>query len=477
MSAVKVVEFLQRRLPSKEDIEWPRWIPIGMTVLAAGAAVVAIAQRDPVLPPGFGDLLGLIAILSWGYCLFGSPPVLPFGIIVYGSVIGMMIVDPVRLDFSPMILTLLIGELAATTSARLSAIFAVLSSGSLVALDVVTPFDGSAFWIVAIGVAWDIGFIFQSQMKMLDHERTTAAARAERAAAEERQRISREVHDVVAHSLSITMLHLTAARHSLEDGDTDVAEAVEALRDAEQLGRQAMTDIRRTVGLLDGGGGTQPMPGVPEIAELVDDFRNAGMEVAYELRGDPSVVPQSAGLSLYRIAQESLSNVAKHAHGAHVRACLDLAGPPPRFTVWNSLPDRTAADRRDRHGSGLNGMRERSELMGGRFTAGLGAVPAGGPRNARGGFDGAAGGLGWLVEVEFPVWQGSGLQSGPTCSASGLLAMTGLPKLVSPKPQPPAAPNAAPAAPNAAPEAARATSRPRPKAALPRPPTPVVGES
>src|SRR6266545_3111459 len=389
-------------MPSKEDIEWPRWIPIGMTVLAAGAAVVAIAQRDPVLPPGFGDLLGLIAILSWGYCLFGSPPVLPFGIIV-------------------------------------------------------------------IGVGWDIGFIFQSQMKMLDHERTTAAARAERAAAEERQRISREVHDVVAHSLSITMLHLTAARHSLEDGDTDVAEAVEALRDAEQLGRQAMTDIRRTVGLLDGGGGTQPMPGVPEIAELVDDFRNAGMEVAYELRGDPAVVPQSAGLSLYRIAQESLSNVAKHAHGAHVRAWLDLDGRPPRFTVWNSLPDRTAADRRDRHGSGLNGMRERSELMGGRFTAGLSAVPVGAPRNAPGGFDSAAGGSGWLVEVEFPVWQ----RSGPTCSASGLLAMTGLPKLVSPKSHPPAAPNAAPAAP----EAARATSRPRPKAALPRPPNPVVGES
>src|SRR6266508_773033 len=431
-------------MPSKDDIEWPRWIPIGMTVLAAGAAVVAIAQRDPVLPPGFGDLLGLIAILSWGYCLFGSPPVLPFGIIVYGSIIGMMIVDPVRLDFSPMILTLLIGELAATTSARLSAIFAVLSSGSLVALDVVTPFDGSAFWIVAIGVAWDIGFIFQSQMKMLDHERTTAAARAERAAAEERQRISREVHDVVAHSLSITMLHLTAARHSLEDGDTDVAEAVEALRDAEQLGRQ-------------------------EMAELVDDFRNAGMEVAYELRGDPAVVPRSAGLSLYRIAQESLSNVAKHAHGAHVRAWVDLDGRPPRFTVWNSLPDRTAADRRDRHGSGLNGMRERSELMGGRFTAGLSAVPVGAPRNAPGGFDIAAGGSGWLVEVEFPVWQ----RSGPTCSASGLLAMTGLPRLVSPKSHPPAAPNAAPAAP----EAARATSRPRPKAALPRPPNPVVGES
>jgi signal transduction histidine kinase len=436
VTAGAFVEFLRRPMPSKEDIAWPRWIPIGITLLAAGAAVVAIAEREPVWPPGVGDVLGLIAILAWGYCLFGSPPMLPFGVVVYGSVVGMMIVHPVRLDFSPMILTLLIGELAATTSARLSATFAVLSSGSLVALDVFTPFDGSMFWIVAIGVSWDIGFIFQSQMRMLEHERATAAARAERAAAEERQRISREVHDVVAHSLSITMLHLTAARHSLEDGDADVAEAVDALRDAERLGRQAMTDIRRTVGLLDGGGGTQPMPGVAEIAELVRDFRNAGMDVAYELRGDPSVVPQSAGLSLYRIAQESLSNAAKHAHGAQVRARLDLDGRPPRFTVWNSLPDRTAADRRDQHGSGLNGMRERSELMGGRFHAGLSPAPDGLATDSRGR-------PGWLVEVEFPFPGQAALDSGPSCAASGLLSLTGLPQLLSPKPSPEAAPKPA----------------------------------
>jgi hypothetical protein len=97
-----------------------------------------------------------------------------------------------------------------------------------------------------------------------------------------------------------------------------------------------------------------------------------------------------------------------------VRACLDLAGSPHRFTVWNSLPDRTAAERRDRHGSGLNGMRERSELMGGTFRAGL---------------DGA----GWLVEVEFPMSE----RSDPHCSAGALLSMTGLPKLVSPKPPKP----------------------------------------
>ncbi|ONF61744.1 sensor histidine kinase, partial [Amycolatopsis keratiniphila] len=120
----------------------------------------------------------------------------------------------------------------------------------------------------------------------------------------ERQRIAREVHDVVGHSLSITLLHLTGARHALQQ-DRDVDEAIEALTEAEQVGRAAMADIRRTVGLLaDSPSGSAPLPGVEDIATLVERTRSAGLAVRYTQEGDLGRVGASEGLGLYRIVQE-----------------------------------------------------------------------------------------------------------------------------------------------------------------------------
>ncbi|MGH3736403.1 MAG: sensor histidine kinase [Micromonosporaceae bacterium] len=383
---IPVLDFIRGRPPSNlKGLEWPWWIPACMTALAVGATVVAVLQRDPFFPPGLDDLLGLLAVAPWviEHLSGWMPPRWLFAGVVAGATAGMMIVGPVENDMAPLLLCLLAGELAATSSVRLSAPYTLGLAGVLVGIDAVQPIDGSvAIWIAVILAGWNIGFVMQWQMKELERERKLTATRSAQAASEERQRIAREVHDVIAHSLSITLLHLTAARRDLEDGDGDVSEAVDALRDAERLGRQAMTDIRRTVGLLNSSSpGTAALPGLDEIADLVAEFRRAGMDVTYQAQGDHTTLPQATGLGLYRIAQESLSNVAKHAPGARVRAALDLTADPPRFTVWNSLP--TTASPPGEGGAGLRGMRERCDLMNGRFRAG-------------------PNGSGWLVEVRLP---------------------------------------------------------------------------
>ena len=99
-------------------------------------------------------------------------------------------------------------------------------------------------------MGWLVGYLMHTQRRLMIEQEGAQAALAEHAAGDERRRIAREVHDVIAHSLSITLLHLTGARRGLQQ-DGDIDEAVDALEQAEQLGRQAMGDIRRTVGLLD----------------------------------------------------------------------------------------------------------------------------------------------------------------------------------------------------------------------------------
>jgi signal transduction histidine kinase len=185
----------------------------------------------------------------------------------------------------------------------------------------------------------------------------------------------------VAHSLSVTMLHLTAARRSLEeDREAGIDEAINALRDAESLGREAMTDIRTTVGLLGQESAPAAAPDLRDLPALVSDFRQAGMQVTLAVRGDPAAVPPNAGLSLYRIAQESLANVAKHEPGSRAEVDLDCSAEGQRLRVGNT---RVLGRPRQGGGSGLTGMRQRAELLGGTFSAG--------PEGER-----------WMVDVALP---------------------------------------------------------------------------
>jgi signal transduction histidine kinase len=368
------VAWIRSRWDQANDLDWPWWMALGIAGCALAATTAVVVQRDALFPPGWEALVGLAIIAPWivEHVLGVMLPRLLFGAVVITGV-AILMVDPVESDFAPFILVVLVAEVAGTGSIWSSIPVALAAAGTLAGFDVYGDFKGSLYWCLGIAIVWDGGFAMQWQQRLLQRTREAQASRVARAATEERQRIAREIHDVIAHSLSVTMLHLTAARHTLTT-DKDVAEAVDALEDAERVGRQAMSDIRRTVGLLESGeGDTAPMPSIDDIESLVDDVRSTGAAVDYQLRGDTAGITPTAGLELYRIMQESLANAVKHAAGSAVDARLDLTGDPVRLTVANSIPaDRSTVllGPDGNGGSGLRGMRQRVELLGGHFDAG-----------------------------------------------------------------------------------------------------------
>ncbi len=226
-----------------------------------------------------------------------------------------------------------------------------------------------ALYLSIVGMGWLVGWLMHTQQQLLLKQQEAQAQLAEHAAADERRRIAREVHDVIAHSLSVTLLHTTAARRALQQ-DRDVDDAIEALEQAEVLGRQAMADIRRTVGLLDSAPmKTAPEPGVNEIPSLVSGFARAGLDVALHVDGPLDRVSAAVGLAVYRITQESLANIAKHAPDSLSTVTLTVLPASAALRVVNQLPVAVAAAPTS-EGRGLRGMRQRVELLGGRITIG-----------------------------------------------------------------------------------------------------------
>lgn len=220
---------------------------------------------------------------------------------------------PITADFAPLLLVLMVGVVGSLTGmlggflATASAFALLLTASTLHRLDAVL------LYLSCVGMGWLVGYLMHTQQQLLIKQQQAQAQLAEHAAADERRRIAREVHDVIAHSLSITLLHITGARRGLQQ-DRDVDDAVEALEQAEHLGRQAMADIRRTVGLLDGAPMRMaPEPTVGEISSLVDDFVRAGLEIDLHVDGPFDRVSAAVGLALNRVTQESLANIAKHS--------------------------------------------------------------------------------------------------------------------------------------------------------------------
>src|SRR4051812_1089255 len=246
-----------------------------------------------------------------------------------------------------------------------------------------TTDSGWAAW--ALGTSCTVGaaLLVRRERGLVAELREAQAGLAERARAEERNRIARELHDVIAHSLTVSLLHVASARMAVR---YDPADAGRALAEAERLGRETLDEVRSTVGLLkaDGGGAdpVAPLPGLADLPALVDRFRSAGAEVALTLDGEPDGLPGTVGLAVYRIVQEALTNAAKHAPGAPVDVAVTLADRVPLAVVSAGPPGSG-------RGLGLDGMRERAESLGGTLTAGPGgggwAVRAVLPLPARGG--------------------------------------------------------------------------------------------
>lgn len=353
---------------AERGVLYPWWIPTYSSMASAGLAIAAVAQRDGFASPLLllGGLLAIVPQLVW----LGAARFLPIfaeaGVVLAGALL--LIVDKqVTPDFAPFLLVISAAESAAMCTVRGALAVATIDIGALIGTAAAGLLSGSALYIVGVLLATDAGIALRWQMRAIAEERAKQEVAGQQAVLAERQRLAREVHDVVGHSLSITLLHLAGARRALEEDD--LADVKDALLQAEQVGRAAMADLRGSVSSIGGtGAGTQPLPGAADIAGLVEAARTAGLDVRYEQRGPIERVSPATGLGLYRIAQESLANIAKHAPGTAAALCLDCADGAVRFTVRNRLP---AGHRPEPpHGSGIPGMTARATQLGAAFRAG-----------------------------------------------------------------------------------------------------------
>lgn len=238
------------------------------------------------------------------------------------------------------------------------------------------------FWAI-LAVAWPIGQAFRRRDVHIDtlaaqaealerqrEERTRAAIVAERA------RIGRELHDVVGHGLSVVVLQLEAALGLLDSGAT--ARLSDRLVATQRSARLAMAEMRRLIGLLDedDDAALSPQPGLAELDRLIADTRAAGAQVDTSMGGDPVDLPPGLDLAAFRVAQEALTNVLRHARPPIARVSVVYAPHEVVVEVADSGQQPTVNGVDRSAGRGITGMRERVALYGGELE--VGPQPAGG---------------------------------------------------------------------------------------------------
>jgi len=246
------------------------------------------------------------------------------------------------------------------------------------------PFVGGSNWSrdllfrpIVLALAWLIGdslgvrrryiAALEERAERLERER---AAEAARAVAEEQARIARELHDVLAHNVSVMVVQAAAAKDVF---DTRPEQARDALENIETTGRAALAELRRLLGVVRADGVAYgPQPSLDRLDELVDQVRSAGLHVAVTVEGEPRVLPSGVDLSAYRVVQEALTNTLKHARAT--RADVHLRFRADGLDI--DVRDDGVGAANGGGGNGLIGMRERVAVYGGSLS--VGKDPSGG---------------------------------------------------------------------------------------------------
>ncbi len=258
--------------------------------------------------------------------------------------------------------------------ALIGLLVAVGPAGLGLALDDGDPADLAAV-AVLYGGPWVVGRLVQQETRRADTADARAAElevadadRRAQAAAEERARIARELHDIVSHSISVITVQTQAVRRRLHPDQ--VAEARD-LAAVESTARQAMVELRRLFGVLRADGEPAPLapqPGLDQLPRLLERTREANLPVLLDIQGEPTPLSPGIDLTAYRIVQESVTNALKHAGDARVTVTLDYA--PAELSISVVDDGRAPARTNGNAGHGLVGMRERVLLFGGRLDAG-----------------------------------------------------------------------------------------------------------
>jgi signal transduction histidine kinase len=273
----------------------------------------------------------------------------------------------------------LLGNLRDAVRARLG-LALVLAGAAIVVYNDPNPAAGELiFTPLLFAIGWLAGFAMRERAEQAEAAEVRAAqaereheAAARIAVAEERARIARELHDIVAHAVSVMVLQVGAVRHKLADTHPEDGEA---LKGVEQTGRTALTEMRRLLGAMRREGddlALAPQPGLGNLGVLLEQVGRAGLPVRLHVDGEPYPLPHALDLSAYRIVQEGLTNALKHARASQADVTIRYGSDELDIEVRDdgngALPDHG-------HGHGLVGVRERVKVYGGEMTA---DAPSGG---------------------------------------------------------------------------------------------------
>ncbi|HEY5979494.1 MAG TPA: sensor histidine kinase [Microlunatus sp.] len=353
-----------------------------IVIIALAGAVGTVARSDgdrPANPVLVGFEAAAVAAMILGLLLRRRAPFLvPASTWLVSAGLsfldGQLIVGQAAISIAGMIAAILLGNLGEVRKARAGLLVVVVSAATIIVNDP-THSVGSLFFVpMLFAVGWLIGFALRERAEQTQAAEQRAA-RAEReresaarlAVAEERARIARELHDVVAHAVSVMVLQVGAVRHRMPQDSADR----EALHNVEQAGRTALAEMRQLLGAMrrdeDDGLDLTPQPGLDMLPGLLADVRAAGLDVHLVVDGEPRPLPRGLDLSAYRILQEGLTNVLKHADAEVATVRIGYDRTQVELEVRDDGQGPTSSDGL---GHGLVGIGERVKIYGGELTAG-----------------------------------------------------------------------------------------------------------
>ncbi|MEV6977467.1 histidine kinase [Kitasatospora sp. NPDC093806] len=356
-----------------------RWLPHGAVGAVAVFAAVSATEDIPLRPVGMFHAALLVAALrrplpAWWLSLVMLPvfslypPFAPYTGWAWAVQAGLSFLVALR------------------NPPRVTAETVALGTGLLLGLQVVGGRIGPwyftaivlALFALVVAAATAVRRTREVRARLAEQERALSQERAQRTVLEERARIARELHDVVAHHMSVISIQAEAAPYRVADPPPEL---VAALADIRAGALEGLTELRRLLGVLrsedrPGGRGPEaPQPTLERLDDLLAGVRAAGLDVRAAVSGPRRPLPEGVELSAYRIVQESLSNTLRHAPGAAARVELTYTDATLRLRIRNG-PGAAAAAPSPGAGHGLLGMRERTAMLGGEFSAGT--TPDGG---------------------------------------------------------------------------------------------------
>jgi signal transduction histidine kinase len=358
----------------------PRTVDAIVAVLVCAAAVAEILALPDPRGPVLLNVLGISAATLPLAVRRRAPLGALLAIVTFGALTNHLLTSFVD-GFSPFVayLAASYGAGAFADGRRALAGLAVGVAGVSAIAASAPSFADFFFPMTFMAGAWLAGRTVRNRSRLAAelHEAAVVAeeaheAEASRAVAEERRRIAREMHDVVAHSMSVMVVQAGGARRILRQ---DTARADAAGEQIERTGREALAEMRRMLGFLRAGEDdpTEPQPGLERLDALVARTRDAGLPVTVRVVGEPRRLSSGLDLTAYRIVQEGLTNALKHAGPAHARLVVRYA---PDALEVQVVDDGAGGGNGDGSGLGLAGLRERVAVYGGVLEAG--ARPQGG---------------------------------------------------------------------------------------------------